>query len=31
MTDKHLDITGRGLSLETCSALGAVIGSLLGK
>lgn len=31
MTDKHLDITGRGLSLETCTALGTVIGSLLGK
>ena len=28
---KHLDITGRGLSLETCTALGAVVGSLLGK
>lgn len=27
---KHLDITGRGMSLETCTALGAVIGSLLG-
>jgi hypothetical protein len=31
MTEKHLDITGRGLSLETCTALGAVVGSLLGK
>jgi len=31
MSQKHLDITGRGLSLETCTALGAVIGSLLGK
>jgi len=31
MCDKHLDITGRGLSLETCTALGTVIGSLLGK
>jgi len=30
-TDKHLDITGRGMSLETCTALGAVVGSLLGK
>jgi len=29
--DKHLDITTRGMSLETCTALGAVIGSLLGK
>ncbi len=28
---RHLDITGRGLSLETCTALGAVVGSLLGK
>jgi len=28
---KHLDITGRGLSLETCTAMGAVVGSLLGK
>jgi hypothetical protein len=31
MSQKHLDITGRGLSLETCTALGAVTGSLLGK
>jgi hypothetical protein len=31
MCDKHLDITDRGLSLETCTALGTVIGSLLGK
>jgi len=29
--EKHMDITSRGLSLETCTALGAVIGSLLGK
>jgi hypothetical protein len=28
---KHLDVTGRGYSLETCTALGAVVGSLLGK
>lgn len=28
---KHLDITERGMSLETCTALGTVIGSLLGK
>lgn len=28
---KHLDVTGRGLSLETCTAMGAVVGSLLGK
>jgi len=31
MTHKHMDVTGRGLSLETCTALGAVIGALLGK
>jgi hypothetical protein len=31
LTQKHLDVTGRGYSLETCTALGAVIGSLLGK
>lgn len=31
LTSKHLDITTRGMSLETCTALGAVIGSLLGK
>ena len=31
MSEKHLDVTGRGLSLETCTALGAVIGSLLAK
>lgn len=31
MSRKHLDITSRGMSLETCTALGAVIGSLLGK
>ncbi len=28
---QHLDITGRGLSLETCTALGTVVGSLLGR
>jgi hypothetical protein len=27
----HIDITGRGLSLETCTALGTVVGSLLGR
>ncbi|HUU07277.1 MAG TPA: DUF531 family protein [Thermoplasmata archaeon] len=27
----HLDITGRGLSLETCTALGTVVGSMLGR
>ena len=31
MSKKHLDITGRGLSLETCTALGAVVGSIMGK
>jgi hypothetical protein len=31
MSGKHLDITGRKLSLETCTALGAVIGSILGR
>lgn len=31
MSQKHMDVTGRGYSLETCTALGAVIGSLLGK
>lgn len=31
LSKKHLDITTRGMSLETCTALGAVIGSLLGK
>lgn len=31
MSRKHLDITSRGMSLETCTALGAVVGSLLGK
>jgi len=28
---KHLDVTTKGLSLETCTALGAVIGALLAK
>lgn len=31
LSQKHLDITGRGLSLETCTALGAVVASLMGK
>jgi hypothetical protein len=31
MCEKHLDITTRGMSLETCTALGAVIGSLQGR
>ncbi|MBU1158208.1 MAG: DUF531 domain-containing protein [Candidatus Thermoplasmatota archaeon] len=31
MARMHMDITGRGLSLETCTALGVVIGSLLGR
>ena len=28
---RHLDVTARGLSLETCTALGAVVGALLAK
>ncbi len=31
MSSKHLDVTGRGLSLETCTALGAVVALLKGK
>jgi hypothetical protein len=31
LSKKHLDITTRCMSLETCTALGVVIGSLLGK
>jgi hypothetical protein len=31
MSQMHLDVTGRGLSLETCTALGAVVGSLIAK
>jgi len=31
LSSKHLDITGRGLSLETCTALGAVVALLKGK
>lgn len=31
ISNRHLDITGRGLSLETCTALGAVVASLLSK
>jgi len=31
MSQKHLDVTGRGLSLETCTALGAVVGGLLAR
>ena len=27
----HVDVTGRGMSLETCTALGAVVGSMLGR
>ncbi len=27
----HMDVTGRGMSLETCTALGAVVGAVLGK
>lgn len=28
-SDMHLDITSKGLSLETCTALGVVVGSLM--
>ena len=31
MAKSHLDITGKGLSLETCTAMGVVIGSILGR
>lgn len=31
LSKKHLDITCKGMSLETCTALGVVIGSLLGR
>lgn len=31
MSQRHLDVTSRGLSLETCTALGAVVGSLMAK
>jgi len=31
LSQKHLDVTDRGLSLETCTALGAVVGSLMAK
>ena len=27
----HLDVTGKGLSLETCTALGTVVGVLMGR
>ena len=27
----HLDVTGRGISLETCTAMGAVVGSVMGR
>jgi hypothetical protein len=27
----HVDVTDRGMSLETCTALGSVVGSLLGR
>ena len=27
----HFDVTGRGMSLETCTALGSVVGALLGR
>jgi hypothetical protein len=31
LTKVHMDVTARGMSLETCTALGAVVGSILGK
>lgn len=31
MAGRHLDITNRGLSLETCTALGTVIGSIMAR
>jgi len=31
MSSVHLDVTGRGMSLETCTALGAVVALLKGK
>lgn len=31
MGRSHLDITGKGLSLETCTAMGAVVGSVAGR
>ncbi len=31
LSEKHLDVTGKRYSLETCTALGAVIGALLAK
>jgi hypothetical protein len=31
MSTTHLDVTGRGMSLETCTALGAVVALLKGK
>jgi hypothetical protein len=30
LASKHLDVTGQGFSLETCTAMGAVAGALLG-
>ncbi|HIH01640.1 TPA: DUF531 domain-containing protein [Thermoplasmata archaeon] len=27
----HFDVTGRGMSLETCTALGSVVGALMGR
>ena len=27
----HLDVTGHGISLETCTAMGAVVGSVMGR
>lgn len=31
MARRHMDVTMRGLSLETCTAMGVVVGSLLGE
>jgi hypothetical protein len=31
LSEKHLDVTGKGYSLETCTALGAVVGALLSR
>jgi len=31
MTNYHLDITGKGISLETCSAIGFIMGRIYEK
>lgn len=31
MSKHHLDITGQGFSLETCTAIGVAVGSILGR